>query len=83
LPPYERDLWFRDDQLSGFGLKITKRGHQSFVLDYRLHGKTGRLTYPGAGGVDEARAWAHQMRAQIIAKSLSENIRRDYKVFGA
>lgn len=61
-------MWFRDDQLSGFGLKITKRGHQSFVLDYRLHGKTGRLTYPGAGGVDEARAWAHQMRAQIIAK---------------
>jgi integrase len=53
----------------GFGLKITKRGHESFVLDYRLHGKTGRLTYPGPDkDVVKARAWAAQMRAQIMAK---------------
>jgi integrase len=53
----------------GFGLKITKRGHESFVLDYRLHGKTGRLTYPGPDkDVVKARAWAARQRAQIMAQ---------------
>jgi integrase len=40
--PVETILW--DQTLPGFGLKVTKAGTKSFIIQYRFGGKTKRLT---------------------------------------
>ena len=44
LPPLHGQAMLWDDDLKGFGLRITKGGARAFVLDYRAHGRQRRIT---------------------------------------
>ena len=39
LVPGERDKFLWDDELSGFGVKVTPKGAKSYVLQYRMGGR--------------------------------------------
>lgn len=40
--PGNRDTYLWDDELSGFGLKVTPRGRKVYLVQYRLGGRKGR-----------------------------------------
>lgn len=44
LPPLHGQAMLWDDDLKGFGLRITTGGAKAFVLDYRAHGRQRRIT---------------------------------------
>lgn len=56
-----------DEDLSGFGIRITAAGAKSFVLNYRVAGRERRLTigrYP-AWSVEAARREAKRLRQEV------------------
>lgn len=65
--PSDRDEFFWDEQLAGFGLKVTPKGKKVYVCQYRVGGGASgnsRRQTIGAHGVftpDEARAAAKQI----------------------
>ncbi|MGB8840188.1 MAG: site-specific integrase [Aliidongia sp.] len=65
----ERQQFFWDDEVSGFGLRVTPGGATSFVLDYRTRaGQRRRLTLGRFGPltVERARAKAISMLGRIV-----------------
>lgn len=58
---------FWDTKIPGLGLRITKNGTKSFILQSRLHGKTIRLT------IGPAKTWSIE-EAQIQARNLLVSI---------
>ena len=44
VKPADKDQFFWDDGLAGFGLKLTPAGNKIFVLQTRVHGQSRRLT---------------------------------------
>lgn len=60
-PPQKGNKVYRDQELKGFGLCVTKAGSRSFVLNYSLNGRERRMTigsYPAwtaAAARDEAK----------------------------
>jgi len=66
--PATGQLFIRDDELKGFGLRVTK-GRISFVVESRTSGKFRRLTLGQYGRMtpDEARKKARQLLSGSVA----------------
>jgi|TARA_R100001132_G_C3272357_1_gene94358 integrase len=67
VPPPKGNRIFYDDDLTGFGIRITSTGQKAFVLNYRLNGKEYRPTigkYP-EWTVTAARKRVQEWRQQI------------------
>jgi hypothetical protein len=67
LPPKEGQLFLWDNEIKGFGLRITKAGAKSFILDYRVEGRQRRITLGGYPDwtVQAARAAAKTMKRDV------------------
>lgn len=70
IRPHGTDVYLWDDQLRGFGLKVTPSGSKTFVVQYRLNGRIGRtrrvkIGTLGALTADQARAQAKKLLGSI------------------
>jgi len=55
-----------DESLRGFGLAVTNSGHKSWVIQYRMRGKTRRITLKQRGfSLEEARGKAHDTLGKV------------------
>jgi integrase len=66
------DSYLWDDELSGFGLKVTPAGRKTYLIQYRLGGRKGRARRVTLGrhGVltpDQARAKAKRLLGEVAA----------------
>ncbi len=60
------EIW--DEKISGFGCRVSPKGSRSFVLVYRLNGRSRRLTlgqYPSLS-LSEARKLAQKAKSEIV-----------------
>jgi integrase len=67
LPPDQDEQFYWDTDLSGFGLRMRKGGHWTFVAQYRNRGRTRRLVVGDAKKVDatQARKAARKILAEV------------------
>jgi integrase len=70
LAPAERDAYLWDDDLAGFGVKVTPAGRKVYIAQYRLGGRgsaTRRMTLGVHGTIkpDEARSAASKVLAKV------------------
>lgn len=70
--PSERDSYVWDDELSGFGLKVTPAGRKVYLVQYRLGGRKGRtrrvtIGVHGTLTPDQARAEAKRLLGLVAA----------------
>ena len=70
--PAAIDTYVWDDELSGFGLKVTPAGRKVYLIQYRLGGRKGRtrrVTIGHSGPVtpDQARVEAKRLLGQVAA----------------
>ncbi len=68
--PENRDTYLWDEELAGFGLKVTPTGRKVFLVQYRLGGRAGRtrritLGTHGAITADQARSDAQSILRQM------------------
>ena len=68
----QKDSYLWDNDLKGFGLKVTPAGRKVYLIQYRLGGRKGRTRRVtiGVHGVltaDEARARAKQLLGDVAA----------------
>lgn len=64
----DRDQFFWDDEISGFGIKVTPKGRKVFVQQARLNGQVRRYTigtYGSPWTLDQARLEARKLLGQI------------------
>ena len=65
LPTSGDRAFYWDEGLPGFGLMVTKRGHQSYVVQYRAAGRLRRMHLKGEGSLREARDQARALIGDI------------------
>jgi integrase len=68
LAPIDKDqIFYRDDQLKGFALRVTSKGVKSFVVEKSIGNKIRRITLGkyGALTVEQARKEAQKLLGQI------------------
>src|SRR4029450_2723287 len=70
--PVTKDTYVWDQELKGFGLKVTPAGRKVYLIQYRLGGRKGRTRRVtiGVHGVltaGEARARAKQLLGEVAA----------------
>ena len=70
--PKAADSYLWDDELSGFGLKVTPAGAKTYLIQYRLGGRKGRTRRVTVGrhGVltaDQARVKAKRLLGEVAA----------------
>ena len=66
-PPTTGYILFRDDELTGFAVRVTAQGAKSFTLNYTVDGRERRMTigkYP-AWSATAARLRVKELRQQI------------------
>jgi len=54
-----------DQSLSRLGLMVTSRGHKSWIIQYRMGGRSRRVTLDGILSLKEARDQAHEILSQV------------------
>ncbi len=66
-PVDQQQVFYRDEQLKGFALRVTKAGAKSFVLEKLIQGKLRRLTIGRYGELtaEQARREAQNLLGQI------------------
>ena len=66
-PPGKGADYLWDDALSGFGLAVARSGRKTYVIQYRLHGRSHRLTLGEHGRLtpDEARKEAKVLLGEV------------------
>jgi integrase len=64
LPGNERTLYF-DEDLQNFALMVTRNGARRFVLQYRLSGRSRRLTFKPGLTLNDARRQARQLLGEV------------------
>lgn len=83
-PPKDKDqIFYRDDQLKGFALRITSSGVKSFVVEKLISGKVRRITLGRYGEltVEQARKEAQKLLGKIatgidpIAEKIATRVR--------
>ena len=65
--PDQGQVFYRDDLLKGFGVRVTESGVRSFILEKRINGKVKRITlgrYPELT-VEQARKEAQKLLGKI------------------
>ena len=72
IQPSNKDTYLWDDELTGFGLKVTPAGRKVYLVQYRLGGRGGRtrrFTIGAHGSVtpDEARKEAKRLLGEVSA----------------
>ena len=67
LPVGKDQIFYRDDQLKGFALRVTASGTKSFVVEKNIDSKVRRITLGkyGALTVEQARKEAQKVIGQI------------------
>jgi integrase len=60
----ERTFYW-DEKQPGFGLMVTENGHRSWVVQYRAHHRTRRITINSVLSLDEARKQARDLLGQV------------------
>jgi integrase len=63
-PDVDRTV-FWDEGLPGFGLMVTPSGHRSWVVQYRAHQKSRRLTINAVLSLEDARKQAKSILGQV------------------
>lgn len=66
------DVYLWDDELAGFGLKVTPAGRKVYLIQYRLGGRAGRtrrvtLGQHGVLTADQARSEARRLLGEVAA----------------
>ena len=89
IPNAGKDTYLWDSELKGFAVKITKRGTRVYLIQYRLHGRTGRtrrvnLGKHGTVTTDHARKEAKRLLGEVAsghdpAETIAE-LKRDITV---
>lgn len=68
-PVSERgDAYYWDDELRGFGLRVTPRGVRSYVIQYRLRGRPARRMTLGLHGSPWTPAKAREEAGRLLIK---------------
>ncbi len=78
----DRDTFLWDNEIKGFGLKVTPKGKKVYLLQYRLHGALRRFTIGTHGSPwtpDKARDEALRLMGQVKAGKDPSSIRQDEK----
>lgn len=71
-----------DTQLSGFGIRVSPNGRKTFLIQYRFHGKSKRVSLGKYGlvSVDQARKEAHKILGALASgKNPSIAVQRHIK----
>ncbi|WP_425418469.1 tyrosine-type recombinase/integrase [Oricola indica] len=76
----EKDIFLWDDDLPGYGLKVTPKGRKVFVLQYRIGGRSRRMTLGRFGNItaEQARTDA-QSALRRIARGEDPMFEKDQK----
>jgi integrase len=76
-PDPDKELWFWDDRLTGYGFRLKRSGAGAYLIQYRLGGRTRRHTFARFRTVtpDEALVEARRLLAEV--KSGAGHITRD------
>ncbi len=66
-PIEKNQIFYRDDSLKGFALRVTKAGIKSFIIEKRIHGKVKRITLGKYGELtaEQARKEALKLLGKI------------------
>jgi integrase len=69
LNPAEKDFYLWDNDLKGYGVKVTPAGSRVYLVQYRAGGRTRRVTIGKHGNLteDEARKLAKQLLGQVAS----------------
>jgi integrase len=67
LKKREADYFLWDDELAGFGVRVMRSGHKSYVVQYRAGGRTRRNAFSRVGTMtpDEARKHARELLVSV------------------
>jgi integrase len=71
-PDPVKDVYLWDDTLKGFGVKVTKNGTRTYLIQYRLHGRSGRtrrvtLGKHGTITTDQVRKDAKRLLGEVAS----------------
>ena len=78
----DRDAFLWDNEIKGFGLKVTPKGKKVYLLQYRLHGALRRFTIGTHGSPwtpDKARDEALRLMGQVKAGKDPSGLKQDEK----